>query len=138
MAVGACLFAFGPASAGQASLSVTAYVIPNIRANIQNPIFLIVNAEDIRRGYKELPNASVIAVESNFTGPYQITFYPVSVFSFSAQVSGLDNPIILKNEEVVVVQRQSKFSLSYQIKLPQNLAEGTYSWPFKIEVRPLG
>jgi hypothetical protein len=126
-----------------ASVQVTVSVVANakLQENYQQDR-LVVTAQDVARGYIDVPAASRFSVITNDPSGYVVEFLPrVDVFQ-SVEVRGLIGTVQLDAEGGSVVQRVPRLSkmereLSYHFVLRQGIAAGTYSWPLALSVRAL-
>ena len=113
----------------------------NLKILYQMPEITITQ-HDIRRGYLELPSASLFEVESNNPNGYLLSFEGSLGPFREIHIQGLDNPAQLEYGNAFILQpynRQKKVTieLSYRGILSENTKPGTYSWPFSISAQPV-
>ncbi|GMR05058.1 MAG: hypothetical protein BMS9Abin23_0987 [Thermodesulfobacteriota bacterium] len=121
------------------AIRVSAHVLPVISKTISNTSSLIViTGEDIKRGYVEVRNATLVEVRTNSREGYLITIEQSALLFKEIWVSDGSRTIILTGRSGLFHQPYSnsrgidRRSLSYRFVLPENIEAGTYPWPLLI------
>lgn len=120
-------------------LAVSAVVVPNARMQVmrQAPT-LVITAADIRRGYIDIPHASVLAVIATSGSGYSIDFLPRSEVFSAVRISGFEGEVALGAEGGTVFQRAMRsqpLALDYRFYLAPGVAAGEYAWPLAMAIR---
>jgi hypothetical protein len=141
--VAVALFAFGilatqPLFASHsAAMHVSVEVIARTILTIDSqPASVTVTADDVARGYVDLPSAIAFHVLSNARNGYTLDFQPVAAPFTSAQVSwgtatatfGSDGSWITQPYQ----QGTTFGTMNVRLSLAPGTAAGTYSWPVGI------
>jgi len=139
-AMSAPLYAGSSAAQMNVSVQVIARTILTVDAQ---PSEINVTADDIARGYVDVPQAVAFRVRSNSRQGYSLTFQPVS-FPFSgaevrwggqtAMVEGGDWLAALSHP---YQQGGSAGSLSVRLRLSAGVEPGTYAWPLQVAANSL-
>jgi len=131
------------AAASHASFSVGATV--RARTLIQSessPRELEVSAEDVRRGYVELHQATRLLVTNTSPVGYALDVWPeVQVFKDVA-IRNADSQQVLDENGGEIIERgvsgaMSPLVLDFRFTLAPGVVPGRYPWPLKFQVRPL-
>jgi len=122
-------------------IAVSATVQPVVHVQQSFNSKLIISAIDIQRGYVEVP-AVRMQVSSNSAQGYALDVLPVNNVFSSVVIRGLDGDVMLGADGGAVVQRWQhgqtvSLNLNFQFALRPDVAEGEYSWPLHLSVRPL-
>lgn len=133
-----------PAAAAQVAAQSVRFVIhvpPMVRMQFRkHPATLDLRAEDISRGYVEVPAASVVEVLANT--PWEASFHAASGLVRSAKVSGLAADADVGPEggsvaNLVATKQATSFELSYRLELAPGLAPGSYPWPVSVSAHAI-
>jgi hypothetical protein len=129
------------AGAATTTLRVTARVMTFFRMQIayQAPA-LTVTADDVARGYVEVPAATSFSVATNTQDSFVIDFRPRSDIFRSAFITGLPDPVEIGSQGGTALYnrahgRTTSGQLSYRFVLRTGLLPGSYGWPLEISVR---
>ena len=139
-AMSAPLYAGSSAAQMNVSVQVIARTILTVDAQ---PSEINVTADDIARGYVDVPQAVAFRVRSNSRQGYSLTFQPVS-FPFSAaevrwggQMAMVDGGDWLAALSHPYQQGGSAGSLSVRLRLSAGVEPGTYAWPLQVAANSL-
>lgn len=134
-----------PALAEQAGVvAVSAIVQPRARMEImRHPPRIALSASDVRRGYVDVPRASVLKVVSTRGSGYNIDFMPRNELFTAVRITGFEGEVMLGSEGGSVSQGRKSASttgeltliLSYRFFLAPGVAAGEYAWPLAMAVR---
>lgn len=130
-----------PAEESRAHIGVIAYVAMFFRFQLHHQVeSLTVTAQDVKRGYVDLPTGSFFSVKTNAPDGYVIEFVPQGELFRSVQVSGLQGPLVLGAQggsasENAVPGRVASHQLGYRFLLRPEVMPGNYPWPLAITVR---
>src|SRR6266536_2747247 len=139
-AMSAPLYAGSSAAQMNVSVQVIARTILTVDAQ---PSEINVTADDIARGYVDVPQAVAFRVRSNSRQGYSLTFQPVS-FPFSAaevrwggQTAMVDGGDWLAALSHPYQQGGSAGSLGVRLRLSAGVELGTYAWPLQVAANSL-
>jgi hypothetical protein len=109
---------------------------------IEQVTFLVITADDIRRGYVEVAAASRIEVKNNSLKGYLLSFESLMTVPFKeVQIQGLGNEIQINSGGGWIPRPYSRtpvtMELGYRFILSENAEPGTYSWPLALSTHPL-
>jgi hypothetical protein len=122
---------------GSSTMRVTANVLPYLRLQVlkQTPV-LSVTADDVARGYIDVPAATDLMAHTNDRNGFSLSFDARSTVFRKAQVTGLVNGLEIGPEGGWVHQpfagNQMLLRLSYRFFLAPEVAPGSYPWPLQI------
>ena len=141
------VLAGGFASAGakevHTELSVTATVRAVAHMDLQSsPTELEISAQDLRRGYIDVPQSTQLLVRSNSATGFALDVMTVAPIVSSMVIHGLDSESALGADGGSIVQRWQRpqavtLSLTFRLSLAAGLTPGIYPWPVRMAVRPL-
>lgn len=125
------------ASFGSSSMRVTANVLPYLRLQVlKQASVLNVTADDVARGYIDVPAATDLMAHTNDRNGFSLSFDARSTVFRKAQVTGLFNGLEIGPEGGMVHQpfagNQLLLRLSYRFFLAPEVAPGSYPWPLQI------
>ena len=135
----------GDACAGQkrAGFAVTVTVVAVARLQIleQMPI-LRISSDDVRRGYVEVPDATLLQVKTNNPAGFALDFHALGGVFRAIRVKWGGGEAEIGSEGGTVVQRHpaagmAPLRLSYRFFLAEHLPPGDYAWPLLVAARPL-
>ena len=135
----------GPAGGGQtrAQLAVSAAVLPVARIEQSSlPYELLLSADELRRGYVDVPQPTSLLVNSNSATGFELDVIALNPMISNIVVAGLESPQVLGAEGGTLVQRWSgpqsrRLNLRFRIMLAPGTLPGRYAWPLQLSVRPL-
>ena len=140
----ATLFFLPTAYAGStsATMNVSVQVIARTIVTVgQQPAAIHVTAEDIHRGYVDLPAAVVFQVRSNARNGYALEFEPVSGPFSRAQVNwGNSTAVVGADGTWLTRSRQQGTAsgvLDVRLVLTGDATPGSYSWPIRFSANSL-
>jgi len=129
-------FAAAPLLAGSnsASLSVSAEVVARTLLGIDSqPAALDVTANDIARGYIDLPQSVAFHIRTNASNGYRLEFEPVQYPFSEARVSWSSNLAVVAGEGSWVARPYRggliARTMSVRVMLAPGTQPGTYAWP---------
>jgi len=134
-----------PSQAAQVSTSipVTASVIAKVKMHVSyQTTQLNITANDVARGYIEVPSALRFFVDSNSHVGFIMDFHPVGNIVESIKVDGLGNEVHLGAEGGAVVRRGAlpknvEHNLSFRFVLRPDVSPGNYPLPIVLTLRVL-
>ncbi len=131
------------AEQASAQLTVSVTVLPHAKLEVisQAPE-LKVAASDIRRGYVDVPAASLFKVRTNSREGFVLDFHALAELFKSVQIQGLGADVKFGSEGGAVVQRMpgqhtGQVELGYRFFLAQDMQPGSYPWPLMVTARAL-
>jgi hypothetical protein len=103
---------------------------------------LQISADDVVRGYVEVPAALRFSVATTSRSGYLMEFHPVGKVFESVQVNGLGNAVQLGADGGTIVQRgplppNLTHDLSFHFTLRPDTPPGNYPWPLLLHLRAL-
>ena len=134
------------AHASETTLTVSAAVLKHASMQVvAQPDSVVVTAEDIARGYVDVPGTAKITVQSNTQGGYLLHFARLGDFFRQALVRGLAGPDLQLEEGGGAVAQASTgqgmtrtaLDLAFRFVLSESARQGVYSWPVRLSVAPL-
>lgn len=135
----------GTAFAGQsrASFPVTVTVMAVARMEIleQTPS-LRITADDVRRGYVDISDATVVTVKTNSRAGFALDVHTLAGLFKGFQLRYAGREVDFGAEGGSLTQRSAAagtrtLQLSYRFMLDDNLSPGDYPWPLRLSARPL-
>lgn len=138
-------FGSSAALAGEAEVTVGVTILKHTSVQVlSQPASVVVTAEDIARGYVDVPAATHVAVRSNTPQGYLLEFASQGDFMRQIVVRGLDAEVQLTPEGGLVAQRGSAsgttratLALGYRFMLSSSAQQGTYAWPMRVAALPI-
>ena len=133
------------AGSSTAEMTVTARVIARTILSVNSqPASVNVTADDILRGYVDVPQAMTFTVRSNARDGYALSFQPVN-FPFSAadvEWNGQTTVVQSGNSWAASMihpyqQGGSVGALTVRLRLAAAAEPGTYSWPVQVAANSL-
>jgi hypothetical protein len=132
----------GPALADQARARFTVSAVVPKRVTLtalEEPSQLMLSAEDVERGYKEL--AVRYQVRHNDPRGYLLHLAPRIGLTRQVEVRGLASEVLLGDEEVAIRQasaaRRHDFELAFRFVLDPAARPGSYALPVHVTAAPL-
>lgn len=100
------------------------------------PSTVQITADDVARGYVEMPSAVAFHVRSNARNGYEVQFQPVAAPFTSAQVSWGTTTATVSSDSSWVAQAYQQGttfgSMTVRLALAPGAAPGTYAWPLAV------
>lgn len=141
LALAVTLFGTRPGVAATTSVSVSAFVRPTATCSVDvQPGSVLVTADDVRRGYVDLPASSRVRVRTNSSNGYMLVL-EVESAEFDA--------VVLEESGERVEIRGSGFvdrpfrgraevvsELGYRLLLNPATQPGVYAWPVALSAQP--
>lgn len=133
----------GHAAQSRTQMSVNATVLPVARLQVTSaPTDIQLSAEDLRRGYIDVPQPTALVVNSNSSDGFALDLMTLSPLATSIIVNGLEADQSLSAEGGTLTQRWQRpqamrVTLRFRLMLAPGLQAGRYTWPVKLGVRPL-
>lgn len=132
------------AASNSAQMNVSVQVIARTILTIDaQPATVDISAEDVARGYVDVPQAVAFRVRSNSREGYTLTFQPVS-FPFSAaevrwgaQSATVEGGDWLSSLSHPYQQGGSAGSLAVRLRLSAGVEPGSYAWPLQVAANSL-
>jgi len=133
------------AGSNEAKLQVSATILKYASLQVlAQPASVAVTADDIARGYVDVPMPAQVAVQSNTQGGYMLMFDSQGEFLRQTLVKGLDTDVQLGASGGGVAQRaagrgmsKAVLALGFRFVLSESAREGVYAWPMRMSVTPL-
>ena len=134
-----------PAESAQltTAIPVTASVVANVKMRVSyHATQLNITANDIERGYIEVPSALRFFVDTNSRTGFIMEFHPIGNIIESVKVGGLGNEIHLGADGGAIVRRGAlpknlEHNLSFKFTLRPDVSPGSYPLPIDLTVRAL-
>lgn len=105
----------------------------------EQPTRLVISAEDVRRGYKDVSARYVVS--QNTERGWVLQFAPRIGITRQVEVRGLSSDIVLREESVEVYRAgaaaRENISLEYRLVLDDDASPGTYDAPVHVSAVPL-
>lgn len=144
----AAALAFGVTGAqagGTTQLEVNVTVLKHTNFQVlSQPAVVVVTAQDLARGYVDVPAATQVAVRSNTRDGYLLEFASQGDFLRQIVVRGLDTEVQLSPEGGLVTQRgaatgvtRATLALGFRFLLSASAQPGTYAWPMRVTAASL-
>ncbi len=145
LALLALVAAGGAATAREARSSFTVSATVTATARIEQhsePVQIEISAADVRRGYLEVTEPTLLVVRSTSTSGFALDLSTVVPILESLVVHGIagDQALGADGGSLVLRARGAQpvnLSLNFRLVLAPGLRAGTYPWPMRIAVRPL-
>lgn len=106
---------------------------------LEQPTRLVISAEDVRRGYKDVSARYV--VNRNTERGWMLQLAPRIGITQQVEVRGLSSDIVLREESVEVYRAgaatREDLSLEYRLVLDADASPGTYEVPVHVSAVPL-
>jgi hypothetical protein len=135
---------FGQAQAAdvRAFMTVSATVVDTVSIRtLHQAETLVVTAQDIERGYVDVPAASRFEIRNK--GPSLFEVRPLNPFFRSVRVTGPEGSAEFGAAGGTLMQRSNgngaavNVSLGYRFELAAGITPGAYKWPVSLTVMPL-
>ena len=129
------------ASSTMATVQVSAAVRPSVRLQTDFQAERItVTADDVARGYVDIPAASRFTVVTPKGGNYFVDFHVRSDLFQSVNIDGMGSQVELGTDGGTVAQtgpglKGAISTLNYRFRLKANVRAGDYDWPLMLAVR---
>lgn len=111
---------------------------------ITQPAQVIINAEDINRGYVDIASPLTAQINNNSLSGYMLVFENSGDFVHHIYVKGLGTDFKLDSKGGVITQPftapldvASTLSLQFRFMLADHARPGTYDWPLQVSAMPL-
>jgi hypothetical protein len=135
----------GAATAREARTSFTVSATVTATARIEQrsaPALVAISTADLRRGYLEVTEPTLLVVRSNSTAGFALDLSTVEPMLQSLVVHGIagDQTLGADGGSLVLRSRGAQpvnLSLTFRLMLAPGLRAGTYPWPMRIAVHPL-
>lgn len=125
---------------GSAQLTVRARVPHFFRLDVlSQPRAIEVSAQDVGRGYVDLPAPVELALESNAPTGYTIVFEREGDDFAGAQVRGLGQQVQVASQGMIGWKpgaRRETMQFHVRLELAPGLAPGSYRWPLQVSITP--
>lgn len=136
---------YGTALAGQsrAAFPVTVTVMAVARMEIlEQAPSLRITAADLRRGYVDISDATVLTVKTNSPAGFALDVHTLAGLFTGIRLRYAGREVDLGAEGGSLTQRAAAagartLQLSYRFMLGDNLQPGDYPWPLMLSARPL-
>lgn len=123
-----------------AQLTVRARVPHFFRLNVlSQPRAIEVSAQDVGRGYVDLPAPMELALESNSPNGYTLVFEREGEDFAGAQVQGLGQQVQVAAQGMIGWKpgaRRETMQFQVRLQLAPGLAPGSYRWPLQVSISP--
>jgi hypothetical protein len=130
----------GPTLAGnKATIMVSATVVASVSQSLIHQVSRFnVTEEDIRRGFIEIPSATVLQIKTNDRRGYVLLFEGGNELFKEVLVTDKGRTVVLSPFGGLIHQPYSGSNievkdLSYKFFLRDNIQPGSYSWPFRVK-----
>ena len=126
----------------QTRLQVGASVVAQARLAASLPSRVLVTADDVGRGYVEVPGSSRLDIRTNARA-FELEIAPLGAPFSAVAISGLEQRVEFGSDggsivrRVVDVSRPVTLALRYRLQLDARATPGAYAWPLHFGVRPL-
>ncbi len=124
-----------------ATMHISAVVLARANLNIiKQPPELVVTDADVRRGFVQVQEGSMIELKNNTRAGCLLSFAAQGLPFQETTVSVMGRDVVLGQDGGLVnlpVSGRTTVSLGYRFILAQGTQPGTYAWPFSISVSPL-
>jgi len=140
-AMSAPLYAAGSNTA-QMNVSVQVIARTILTVDVQ-PSAVNITADDIARGYVDVPQAVAFRVRSNSRAGYTLTFQPVNFPFSAAEVRwGAQSAVVEGGDWMASLshpyqQGSSAGSLAVRLRLSAGVEPGSYAWPLQVAANSL-
>jgi hypothetical protein len=132
------------AGSSKAQMNISVQVIARTILTVDaQPSSISVTAEDVARGYVDVPQAVAFRVRSNSREGYSLTFQPVS-YPFSvaevrwgAQMATVEAGQWMSSLTHPYQQGGSVGSLAVRLRLASGVEPGSYTWPLQVAASSL-
>lgn len=142
-----CLVSLSLAAAdpGISKLTVTATVRKHASMKmVMQPTSVLVTADDVARGFLDVPASVQLVVRSNSPGGYLLDFGSNDNFLHQIRVTGLDRDVQLGSAGGAVAQpalgpgmKSAVLTLGFRFVLTKTAQQGIYAWPLALTVASL-
>ena len=130
------------AEGGQGLLAVRAVVARHASVSVAPPVSIAVSAEDVARGYLELPVP--VTVRGNMSEGYSLLFERRAGEFGDVRILGLDQPLVVGAAGAVSTRPapghgmwRDQLSLRFRLALAPGATPGERAWPVRISLLPL-
>jgi len=132
------------AGSSTAQMNVSVHVIARTILTVDaQPSSVNITADDVARGYVDVPQAVAFRVRSNSRDGYMLTFQPVN-FPFSAaevrwgaQSATVEGGDWMPSLSHPYQQGGSAGSLAVRLRLSAGVEPGSYAWPLQVAANSL-
>ena len=133
------------ASENERKLQVSATIAKHASLQVlMQPSSIVVTADDIARGYVDVPSPAQVAVQSNTQSGYMLLFESQGEYLRQTLVKGLSTDLQLGASGGGVAQRsvgrgmsKTLLDLGFRFVLSDSAQQGVYAWPMRLSVTPL-
>ncbi|MGA2707104.1 MAG: hypothetical protein ACLQJ0_20205 [Steroidobacteraceae bacterium] len=145
IALGFVMAGFAAATAKDTRTSFSVGITVNAVANIERqsaPTELQLSTQDLRRGYIDVLQPTMLVIRSNSANGYALDVTTVAPIVAAMLIHGFDADLRLGQDGGTIIQRWQQphpvsLSLRFRLSLAPGLVAGRYPWPMRIAVRPL-
>jgi hypothetical protein len=142
LAVAAASCTVASATQTHASFTVGARVLATATLAVNSePLEVVISAEDVGRGFVEIPEPTRVQVSSNSPMGYTLLLVPQSSWFSGLTVRCADAEVTMGADGGAIVERRqagaSSLELTFRFALASELTPGRYPWPLQLVVRPL-
>jgi hypothetical protein len=125
------------AGSSSAEMRVSVQVIARTLLTVdQEPASLQITADDVARGYVEVPHAVAVRIRSNASNGYSVQFQPVGYPFSKAEVTWGTSVAIVGGDGSWLTQPYqggtTTGTLNVRLTLASSTTPGTYAWPIRI------
>jgi hypothetical protein len=139
------LLSMAAADPGVGKLTVTATVRKHASMKVvMQPTSVLVTADDVARGFVDVPASVQLVVRSNSPGGYLLDFGSNDNFLHQIRVTGLDRDVQLGSAGGAVAQaalgpgmKSAVLTLGFRFVLSRTAQQGIYAWPLALTVASL-
>lgn len=132
------------AHAWDGSLNISASVLKHVSMQVvARPDSVVVTADDLARGYVDVPGTAQFTVRSNTSDGYLLVFTSSSDFFDQALVSGLESDVQLGPNGGDIAQNaigkglaSTALGLGFRFVLSASAQQGVYAWPMGVSAAP--
>ena len=125
------------AASSSAEMRVSVQVIARTLLTVdQEPTSVQITADDIARGYIEVPEAVAFRIRSNASNGYSVQFQPVDYPFSKAEVKWGSSVAVVGSDGSWLTQPYQQGTttglLNVRLTLASSTTPGTYAWPIRL------
>jgi hypothetical protein len=132
-------------ASGETKLTVSATISKHASLQVlSQPSSVVITADDMARGYVDVPSPAQVTVQSNTQDGYLLMFENQGDFLRHALVKGLDSDVQVSAGGGGVAQRslgrgmrKNLLNLGFRFVLSDSARQGVYAWPMRLSVSAL-
>jgi hypothetical protein len=131
------------ATESRTTFSVSVRVLARATLNVRSePADVMITQADVRRGYVEIAEPTLLDVSTNDPAGYALVILPQAPWFSQVTVRGAGDEITLGTEGGTIVERgraapTTSLELTYRFALSPDIGPGHYPWPLHLAVQPL-